>query len=138
MQGNQPKIVKSRDTGKTAAERKAAALSKKRRAASAKGVAARWGESRGASRQVRVDESAFDALQRIPEKDRRRVATAGIVSQVEIYELFKGKKHIEYLAEYWKKKPLLGNAPIMSPDGESFIDAAGHKWTRKRKQPVSN
>ena len=70
---------------KTAAERKAAALSKKRRAASAKGVAARWGESRGASRQVRIDATAATALQTVPEKDRRDVATRGVLESVRDY-----------------------------------------------------
>ena len=70
---------------KTAAERKAAALSKKRRAASAKGVAARWGESRGASRQVRIDAVAAAALETVPEKDRRDVATRGVLESVRHY-----------------------------------------------------
>lgn len=55
-----------------------AELSAKRRAASAKGVAARWGESHGASRQVRIDAVAAAALETVPEKYRREVASRAI------------------------------------------------------------
>lgn len=62
-----------------------AELSAKRRAASAKGVAARWGESRGASRQVRIDAVAAAALETVPEKYRRDVATRGVLESVRDY-----------------------------------------------------
>lgn len=60
-------------------------LSAKRRSASAKGLAARWGESRGASRQVRIDAVAASALETVPEKDRRYVATRGVLESVRDY-----------------------------------------------------
>lgn len=60
-------------------------LSAKRRSASAKGLAARWGESRGASRQVRIDAVAASALETVPEKDRRDVATRGVLESVRDY-----------------------------------------------------
>lgn len=61
-------------------------LSAKRRAASAKGLAARWGGVRGKSKQVRVDEAAYNALQSIPDRDRNRVATDAILSAVKTYQ----------------------------------------------------
>lgn len=62
----------------TASKIDAADLSAKRRAASAKGLAARWGDARGKSRTIRVDEPAYNALQRVPEKYRREVASRAI------------------------------------------------------------
>ena len=45
---------------------------------------ARWG-GRGESKQVRVDRAAVAALLRVPERDRRRVATDAILRGVDAY-----------------------------------------------------
>ena len=47
-------------------------------------IARRWGK-RGASKQIRVDPDAAEALERVPENDRRRVASDAIRSAVEDY-----------------------------------------------------
>lgn len=75
----------ARERPVTASKIDPAELSAKRRAASAKGVAARWGESRGESRQVRIDAVAAAALETVPEKDRRDVATRGVLESVRDY-----------------------------------------------------
>ena len=75
----------ARERPVTATKINPAELSAKRRAASAKGVAARWGESRGVSRQVRIDAVAAAALESVPEKDRRDVATRGVLESVRDY-----------------------------------------------------
>ena len=67
----------------TASKIDAADLSAKRRAASAKGLAARWGDARGKSRQVRVDEAAYNALQIVPERERREFASRAIIAAVD-------------------------------------------------------
>ncbi len=48
------------------------------------GGAARWG-GRGESKQIRVDRAAAAALLRVPERDRRRVASAAILRGVDDY-----------------------------------------------------
>lgn len=58
----------------------AAAMSQRKAAA-----ASHWG-NRGKSKQVRVDEDAANALLRVPEAHRRRVASDGIRSAVKSYE----------------------------------------------------
>lgn len=75
----------ARERHVTASKIDSADLSAKRRTASAKGLAARWGESRGASRQVRIDAVAAAALETVPEKDRRDVATRGVLESVRDY-----------------------------------------------------
>ena len=57
-------------------------LSEIRSAAGKKGLAARWAGRVGPSRRVRVDAAAAAALDTLPEVDRRRVATAAILSAV--------------------------------------------------------
>lgn len=63
----------------------AAGVSAVRRAASRKGLEARWGAGRGPSRQIRVDAAAADALLAIPERDRRGVASGAIVDAAAAY-----------------------------------------------------
>lgn len=46
----------------------------------------RWGESIGKTKQIRVSTEAFNALQTIPEKDRRRISTEAILKAVETYK----------------------------------------------------
>ena len=50
--------------------------------AAAKSHAARWGEARGESRQIRVSVAAAEALQRVPERDRRELASRAILDAV--------------------------------------------------------
>ena len=59
-------------------------LSDKRRAAAAKSHASRWG-GRGESATIRVDRDAAASLARIPERDRRRVASDAIRAAVAAY-----------------------------------------------------
>ena len=47
-------------------------------------INARWG-GRGKSKQIRVDEDAANALQTVPERDRRRVASDGVRHAVRQY-----------------------------------------------------
>lgn len=55
------------------------------RAASGRaGAATRWG-GRGASKTVRVDADAAEALAAVPERDRRRVASDAIRAAVAAY-----------------------------------------------------
>lgn len=75
----------ARERTSTASRTDPEELSAMRRAASAKGLAARWGGARGKSRQVRVDEAAFDALMAVPERDRRRVASDAIIEAAARY-----------------------------------------------------
>lgn len=49
-------------------------------------LATRWGgTARGASKQVRVDADAADALARVPDRDRRTVASNAIRTAVADY-----------------------------------------------------
>lgn len=50
-----------------------------RRKAGSAGSLSRWGERRPPSRTIRINEDAYAALQRIPERDRRAVASAAIL-----------------------------------------------------------
>lgn len=59
-------------------------LTEIRRAAGDLGRAARW-EDRGPSRTVRVDIDAAELLARVPERDRRRVASDAIREAVSRY-----------------------------------------------------
>ena len=79
------KRIDARKRPVTASKIDAADLSAKRRAASAKGLEARWGDARGKSRQVRIDAVAAAALETVPEKDRRDVATRGVLESVRDY-----------------------------------------------------
>lgn len=54
--------------------------------AAAASHASRWGLPRGKSRQVRVSEEAFAVLQRLPERDRRDVASQAIIAAVSKYK----------------------------------------------------
>lgn len=69
----------------------AAEVSAVRRAASRKGLKARWGEGRTPSRQIRVDAEAADALLAIPERDRRGVASAAIIEGAAAYLRGRGR-----------------------------------------------
>lgn len=61
------------------------AISRARAAAAAKSLAARWGDKRSPSRQIRVDAAAAAALRAIPDHDRRRVASTGVLAAVRNY-----------------------------------------------------
>lgn len=50
-----------------------------------KAARVRWGNRIGKSKQIRVDECAARALLTVPETDRRRVATQGVMTAVEDY-----------------------------------------------------
>ena len=60
-----------------------AELSTVRRAAGAAGRAARWGDPRGHSRQIRVSDEAAEALASVPERYRREVASAAVIAAAE-------------------------------------------------------
>ena len=46
---------------------------------------ARWGEQRGECARIRVDLAAAERLSLIPERDRRSVATRGVLSAADVY-----------------------------------------------------
>lgn len=46
----------------------------------------RWGEKRAKSAQIRVDEEARNALETIPERDRRKIASEAILNAVANYK----------------------------------------------------
>ena len=46
---------------------------------------ARWGEQRGECARVRVDLAAAERLSLIPERDRRSVATRGVIAAADVY-----------------------------------------------------
>ena len=54
-------------------------------AAARRAMLARWGEQRGECARIRVDLAAAERLSLIPERDRRRVATRGVLSAAEVY-----------------------------------------------------
>lgn len=53
-------------------------ISQKRHDAAQRAMFSRWGAKRSPSRTIRVDEPAYNALQRVPEKYRREVASRAI------------------------------------------------------------
>ena len=55
-----------------------------RAAAGHKGAASRWGK-RGSSKTVRVDADAADLLARVPDRDRRAVASKGVREAASAY-----------------------------------------------------
>ena len=46
---------------------------------------ARWGAPRGECARVRVDLAAAERLSLVPERDRRRVATDGVLAAADTY-----------------------------------------------------
>lgn len=54
-------------------------------AAARRAMRARWGEQRGECARIRVDLAAAERLSLVPECDRRRVATRGVLSAAEAY-----------------------------------------------------
>ena len=56
-----------------------------RRAAALSSLRSRWGDRRTPSKQVRVDAEAATALLRVPERERRAVASGGILKAVAEY-----------------------------------------------------
>lgn len=46
---------------------------------------ARWGAPRGECARVRVDLAAAERLLQVPERDRRRVATDGVIAAADTY-----------------------------------------------------
>lgn len=54
-------------------------------AAGRRAMRARWGAPRGECARVRVDLAAAERLLRVPERDRRRVATDGVLAAANAY-----------------------------------------------------
>ena len=50
------------------------------------GARARWGAARGESKTFRIDATTFEALQSIPERDRRELASRAIDRAVAEYK----------------------------------------------------
>lgn len=60
-------------------------ISQKRHDAAQRAMFSRWGAKRGPSRTIRIDATAAAALATVPEKDRRDVATRGVLESVRDY-----------------------------------------------------
>ncbi len=56
------------------------ALSAVRSSVGKRGASSRWGSPRPASRTIRVNADAYAALLRVPERDRREVASSAILA----------------------------------------------------------
>lgn len=66
-------------------------LSQVRSAAGHKGLSSRWGEKRRPPhKRICVDPAAAEALATVREKDRRQVATTGVLSAVRKYHARRG------------------------------------------------
>lgn len=55
------------------------------RDAALRGLKSRWGDRRMPSRQIRIDAAAAEMLAQIPERDRRDVASRGVIAAVANY-----------------------------------------------------
>lgn len=60
-------------------------ISQKRHDAAQRAMFSRWGAKRSPSRTIRIDATAAAALATVPEKDRRDVATRGVLESVRNY-----------------------------------------------------